>query len=384
VTPVLVGLLAAACGLGASGTPAAGGRTAWIGPRLGADSLANTRIGGPFGTTLAFGFRPKWSGSVTSVRFYVVVNSDGSGGEYSGGDGGTLRVSLTTANDAGLPAAVPLASTELRPRIDAISFPLARFDSPPSVVAGRSYYIVFTNTSPHPSENWVSVNALLAPSAGVPPPPNALSGGVLLGDSEDGGATPTNWRPRAQGSGDVYMPIIDVAGPVDGQHIGVGYMESWISNPKPIADSAAVRELFTYKGTGRTRVIQALVRLRRTGDYVGPLGVRLEDPRGKALAVSNVPGSRVPSGEPGWVSATFRHPAVVKPGQKLALVLRSAGGTFETFPLRKGSAFGFDGSTIFSWGYAQFSSSGSWAGWDQWGDSNRSDGDLQFALRLRS
>jgi hypothetical protein len=380
LAPVLVGLLAAACSLGATSRPAAGIKSEWIGPRVGADALANTRIGGPYGTTLAFRFRPTWSGSVTGVRFYIVVNSGGVG-EYSGGDGGILRVSLMASDDGGLPAADALASTELRPQTDAISFPFARFDSPPQVVAGRSYYVVFTNTSPNPSENWVSVNALVGNAAG-PVPPNPLSGGVLLGDSKDGGATPTNWRARAQGSGDVYMPIIDVAGAQDGQHLGVGYMESWISNPKPIGGSAAVRELFTYRGSGSARVLRALVRVRRTGDPAGPLSVKLEDPRGRTLATSSVPGTQVPSGGLGWVSTTFRHPPVLRPGQRLAFVLRSPGGAFETFPLREGTAFGFTGNTVFGSGSAQFSSSGSWTGWDQWGDSNRRDGDLQFALRL--
>jgi hypothetical protein len=90
----------------------------------------------------------------------------------------------------------------------------------------------------------------------------------------------------------------------------------------------------------------------------------------------------VPSDGLCWVSSTFRHPPVLRPGQKLAFVLRSAGGAFETFPLREGTAFGFTGNTVFGSGYAQFSSSGDWTGWDQWGDSNRKDGDLQFALRL--
>jgi hypothetical protein len=38
---------------------------------------------------------------------------------------------------------------------------------------------------------------------------------------------------------------------------------------------------------------------------------------------------------------------------------------------------------VFTAGYAQFSHAGGWTGWDQWGDTNRSDGDLQFALQLR-
>ena len=269
----------------------------------------------------------------------------------------------------------------MRPQISAISFPYVRFPTPARVVAGRAYDIVFTNTSSNPAENWVSVNALIGHGAGVPPPPLSLAGGVLLGDSKDGGATPANWRARAQGSGENYLPIVDVVGTADGQHVGLGYMESWISNPKPIDGSGAVRELFTYRRAA-ARVIQALVRVRRTGDHVGPLSVRLEDPSGRALAVANVPGALVPSDGPGWVSATFRRPPLLRNGQKLALVLRSAGGTFEAFPLRKGLAFRFDASTVFHAGHAQFSRSGRWAGWDQWGQSNRKDGDLQFALRM--
>jgi hypothetical protein len=361
----------------------AGQGTVWIGPRLGADALANTPIGGPFGTTLAFRFRSTWSGSVTGVRFYVVVNFGGAQG-YSGGDGGTLRVSLVADGDSGLPSATALASAMLRPDMDAISFPLVRFDLPPRVEAGRDYHIVFTNTSPNPAQNYISVNALVGRSGGAAPPPLPVAGAVLLGDSTDGGATPANWRGRSQSPGEVYLPILDVAGAGNGQHLGLGYMESWISNPKPIDSLAAVRELFTYRRSRPARLLEALVRVRRTGDHVGPLSVRLEDPDGRTLAVSNVPGAGVPSDVAGWVTATFRKPPLLRKGRKLALVLRSAGGTFEAFPLRKGSAFGFDGGTVFSAGYAQFSRSGSWRGWDQWGQPNRADGDLQFALRLRS
>jgi hypothetical protein len=360
-----------------------GARTVWLGSRVGADALANTRIGGPFGTTLAFGFRATWSGSVTGVRFYVVVNS-GSVGEYSGGDGGILRVALVTQGKDGLPSATMLASAELHPQIHTISFPFVRFGTPPQVVAGRSYDIVFTNTSPKPAQNWVSVNALVGHGAGVPPPPLALAGDVLLGDSKDGGATPVNWRARAQGSGENYLPIMDVVGAGNGQHLGLGYMESWVSNPKPIDSSGAVRELFTYRGASPARVLEALVRVQRTGDHLGPLSVRLEDPEGRTLAAAGVPGALVPSDGPGWVRATFPNPPLLRNGQKLALVLRSAGGTFEAFPLRKGLDFGFGDATVFSAGYAQFLRAGKWAGWDQWDHPNRRDGDLQFALRLRA
>ena len=261
LTPVLVGLLAAACSLGATSRPAAGIKSEWIGPRVGADALANTRIGGPYGTTLAFRFRPTWSGSVTGVRFYIVVNSGGVG-EYSGGDGGILRVSLMASDDGGLPAADALASTELRPQTDAISFPFARFDSPPQVVAGRSYYVVFTNTSPNPTENWVSVNALVGSAAG-PAPPNPVRRCVArrlegwrqlrrTGVPELRGRRRLHADHRRRGRTGRAAPRRRLHGVMDLQS-------------KPIGGSAAVRELFTYRGSGRARVLRALVRVRRTG-----------------------------------------------------------------------------------------------------------------------
>lgn len=291
VTQVLVGLLATGCGQGATSPRVAGTAPGWFGPGVGADALANTRIGGPFGTTLAFRFRPTWSGNVTGVRFYIVANS-GSVGEYSGGNGGTLRVSLVAGGKGGLPTTNVLASAEHRPQISAISFPLVRFGGRAEVTAGRDYDIVFTNTSAKPAENWISVNALVGHGTGTPQPPLALAGGVFLGDSADGGATPKNWRARAQGSRDSYLPIMEIAGGRTGQHLGLGYMESWISNPKPIGRSAAVRELFTYKAARAAHVLQAFVRVRRTGAHVGPLSVQLEDPGGGTLAAATIPGLR--------------------------------------------------------------------------------------------
>ena len=295
-------------------------------------------------------------------------------GEYSGGDGGTLRVSLVAGGKGGLPTSSVLASAEIRPQIRAISFPLVRFGGKAAVTAGRDYDIVFTNTSAKPAENWISVNALVGHGTGAPQPPLAPAGGVFLGDSADGGATPKNWRARAQGSRDNYLPIIEIAGGRTGQHLGLGYMESWISNPKPIASSASVRELFTYKAARAAHVLQAFVRVRRTGAHGGPLSVQLEDPGGKTLAAASIQGPRVPSGSAGWVSATVPKPPVIRDGSKLALVLRSTSGAFEAFPLRKGLAFGF--GAVFSGGSAQYSTSQGWTGWDQWGDTNRTDGDL--------
>jgi hypothetical protein len=110
--------------------------------------------------------------------------------------------------------------------------------------------------------------------------------------------------------------------------------------------------------------------------------VSLETPSGKVLAETRVNGSAVPGDAPGWVSAEFSKPATLRQGERLALVLRSDDANFEIYPIRDGAPYGFGAGTTFSAGYAQFSTGSSWAGWDQWDESNRKDGDLQFALQL--
>ena len=358
------------------------------GPALGrhgslvaADSLANTRIGGPYGTVLSFRFRSHWTGVVRSVRVYVVVNSDGRDG-YSGGTGGRLRVSLVA--DDGRPSHLPsgrrLASAAVAaPSHD--SWPLVRFAKAPKVVAGRYYHVVFTNDDPDPRDNYVSINALLAYGHDEPSPrvPDGLA--VLLGSTRDGGATPRHWETRTEQPGQRYAPILDVAGAQPGQHLGLGYMEVWSGNPKPIGGDAEVRQLL---GRGPSRAITgAWLRVRRHAGASAPLRLSIGPAAGgAALASASVPASSIPADGDRWVHVRFAHP-VRAPGRSLALTAAAdAPSSYEAFPIRNGVEFGFDPRAVFSAGYAQFTGGGGWTGWDQWGQPNRHDGDLQFAIEL--
>lgn len=70
-------------------------------------------------------------------------------------------------------------------------------------------------------------------------------------------------------------------------------------------------------------------------------------------------------------------------GETYNLVLQATAPTvYQTYPIRKGSYYGFQSGTYFADGYAQFKVTTSWIGWTQWGVTNRTDGDLQFAFRL--
>jgi len=348
------------------------------GSLVSADSLANTRIGGPYGTVLAYRFRSRWTGVVRGVRFYVTVNSDGRSG-YSGGSGGTLRIAL--ARDGGRRRHVPgksLAAVRMAaPSRDV--WPLVRFRRPVRVTAGRFYHVVFSNLDRDPERNYVSINALVAYGSrgSAPPLPDGMA--VLLGGTSDGGATPRSWDSRSQRRGDRYAPILEVEGGRPGQHLGLGYMEVWVGNPKPIGGGASVRQLLGRRPA--SRISGVWLRLRRSAGEAAPLTLRIERVTGGVLASRTVPASAVSSGTPQWVHVRFPTPVRVDGREPLALVAASAGGaSYEAFPIRKGTEFGFDPDTVFGGGYAQFADGRSWLGWDQWGGHDLRTGDLQFSL----
>src|SRR3954451_9622596 len=47
-----------------------------FGPLVGADSLDNFQIGGPRRGILAYRFRAPWTGTVNSVRFFAILNTE--------------------------------------------------------------------------------------------------------------------------------------------------------------------------------------------------------------------------------------------------------------------------------------------------------------------
>lgn len=340
-----------------------------------ADTLANTRIGGPYGTVLAFRFRSAWTGEVRGVRFYVVRNSDGRTG-YSGGTGGTLRVTLVDDADGRPAHGRPLAAATIEPP-DRDAWPLVRFPKPARVTRGHRYHVVFTNLDPEPRRNYVSINALLSHGHRKPAPrlPHGL--GVSVSDAVDGGRTPGGWWSRVQRAGDRYVPILEVAGGRDGERLGVGYMEVWVNNPKPIGGARKVRQLLAAR-PGRA-VTGAWLRVRRRGDVRAPLQLRIERAGGGVLAGAHVAAGAVRRDAPGWVHVRF--PRRVPLQGELALVAASSEpSAYEAFAIRKGTEFGFDARTVFDGGYAQFTQGREWVGWDQWGGHDLRTGDLQFAL----
>ncbi len=351
------------------------------------DSLANTPIG-PHGNQVSYRFRARPGGPLRGIRPFLIWSFRKAG--YHGGTGGTLKVEIQA--DDGSPAHAPsgrvLATSRqtlnLVPASDRF-YPLIAFDREPVLAAGTLYHAVFTNADPRAGVNFVSVNAIFTRAAGAPIQPTLPDEDwAMLFRS----AARPRWEPRrTPGTAEGFTPILEVYYE-GGASQGIGYMEFWMGAPRPVAGTASVGEVFTV--TGASRKVEAVhIRVRRLAGK-GPLAARLESADGKALAEAACdPGCPPASascalGGCGWVEATFpRPPPTLQGGRTYRLVLAARGdGRFEAFPMRKGTDKGFSAATLFADGHAEFKDEGGWKGWTQWGQSSRTDSDLQFYFTL--
>jgi hypothetical protein len=252
------------------------------------------------------------------------------------------------------------------------------FDRQPELKAGTLYHVVFTNPHPRPEENFVSLNAAFTVAAPKPLQPGwADEDWALLFRNR---LHPVWALRRTPGTQEGFTPILEVLYGKGGAQ-GVGYIEFWMTAAKPIGGAARVGELFTVKGSART-VRGVAVRVRRVGGE-GGLGAQVETPEGQVLGGGTSTGGPPPSpagslGGCAWMEVAFPAPIPLRPGGTYRLVLSSRSARFEAFPMRKGLDKGFSGATVFEEGYAQFNDGRRWAGWEQWGQKDRKDSDLQF------
>jgi Putative Ig domain len=348
---------------------------AYYGPGLGSDGLANTVVGGPSGNVVSYRFRAGHSGSLQQIHVYLIQQHAG----YSAGTGGQIQITVNT--DDGTPSHNP-SSTVLATYLlsnpasatPSIYFPIFVFPVPPTLVQGQLYHIVFTNVDPNSTANYLSVDALYYANPTTPAQPTISdvdSAELLSGPS-------VAWAPRKG-----YTPILELDYQ-DGFSELIGYMEVWVGVPQNISGTSAVRETFTVSKAQRT-VTSASVRVARTSG-AEPLTIRLENGDGSIIEEGQIPAASAPLTSPTsytWVTYTFSSAHDLAVGQTYSLEFDAPStSNYQAYPIRKGSAYGFQNTTYFPDGYAQFNSSGFWVGWTQWGVSNRTDGDLQFYFGL--
>ena len=352
--------------------------TGFYGPGLAANSLGNTPVGGPFNNTVSYRFLAKHSGVLEQARIYLIPDHPG----YAGGTAGTIEVTLNTDDGTAAhhPTSNVLASYVIRDVLSLASparyFYLMKFASPPTLTAGQLYHFVFKNIDPSPLVNFLSVDDMYETPATTPTQPTISDTNAAVLLSQEGGS----WAPRPG-----YTPIYELDFS-SGISEGIGYIEFWSGAPQTITTGHAVRETFTVSGSA-INVSSAAVRVARV-DSNGPLVLRLENADGSLIDETDIPATQIPestSAAPvyAWMSANFSSTHTLLPGQTYHLDLEADAPTeYQAFPIRKGFAYGFQNTTYFPDGYAQFMQGGSWVGWTQWGATNRTDGDLQFYFNL--
>ena len=344
------------------------------GPRFAADGLANTTLG-QSGNTVSYRFRAHHTGSLQQIHVYLIVPPDAG---YSGGSGGHVEITVDTddGTSAHNPSSTVLASyllTDYQSATPSTFFPIFTFTTPPSLVEGNLYHIVFSNPDSNPNTNFLSVDTLYVatpPSPWQPAVSDTDSAELLSRDGQ-------TWSPRAG-----FLPILQLDF-TDGWQEGMGYMESWIGAPQDISGSSnGVREQFTVSGTSRT-VASVAVRVARISGS-DPLRVLLKNGDGSVIEQGTIPASTFPTASLyTWASLQFASAHTLALGSQYSLELATeSSSTYQTFPNRKGVAQNFASTTYYTDGYAQFKQNDSWVGWTQWGVTDRKDGDLQFYFEV--
>jgi hypothetical protein len=343
------------------------------GAAVGSDGLANTTVG-PWQRMVSYRFRATHSGTLQKAMIYLIPDKSG----YAGGTGGTIQVSIRTDDetDAHNPGSDSLETYNIQGAASlstpARYFYIMNFSNPPALKAGHLYHMVFENVDDHPQNNFISVDALYESSvqSSMPPAPSDPDAAVLMKETDG------PWAPRAG-----YAPIYELDYE-DGASEGIGYMEAWVDDQQDISGTNSIRETFTVSGA-QFDVASASVRVARVKGN-DPLVIRLENEDGSLIEEGSVQASDIPSSSSdspvnAWATFPFSSSHTLVPGQTYHLVFTtSSTSTYQAVPVQKGSYYGFQSTTYFPDGYAQVSTGDSWTGLSEWGDANRTDGDLQF------
>ncbi len=322
------------------------------------DSRNNKPIGSTQRARLAYRFRATTTSAATTLR--VQQRGLGGGATYSGGDGGTIGVSIQP-DSGGEPSGTILSSLTLNPGNPTGNWEvwtLLTFPSPATLSNGQIYHVVFENVSADPVTNYISLNALFYWGGPYTPRQPTWSDDYAVLYAE-----PTTWLVQ-----DVDTPIMDL-GYADGTHDGMNYIGSMGPNYGSISGATdMVREHFTVSGGDRT-VTSANVKVKRING-ASPLIITLETGAGSIIEAFSIPSSSIPLGElptadteaalggNTWARATFLSPHVLASGQTYNLRLSTADGTqYIAVPVQEGTTKGML-STCFTDGDGQGTTDG--------------------------
>ena len=338
---VLAGVLLMASSVLAPGTPPGPPTSGFYGS-IAADAKANIQVGGADGGTgrarVSHRFRAGTTAALTSIRF-----AQRGGPGYSGGDGGTMRISVRS-DDRGNPSDTVLATVERafgNPSGDWSTYHDTTFPERATLRAGELYHITFENTS-RAGQDFISINELLVFDETVPRQP-------LYPDADYAVlyATDETWSVLPH-----FTAVMDLTYS-DGHHDGMGYIESmWQQFGTISGDADQVRQRFTVSGGDRV-VTSASVRVRRSSG-TSPLTITLETGGGDPIESLEISADDVPivagddpeDGSGTWASVRFTESRLLSNGSTYELRLTTAVGTeYTVVPVREGTDSGSEGGT---------------------------------------
>lgn len=302
-------------------TPVAAPSGVIYGPGIAIDSAQNHQVGSSNQGIVSYRFQASSTSAITAVLAEYRI---GIASGYSGGNNGTIRVSVK-ADSGGSPTGADLAFVDFT--IGAVAdndhyIRQVNFGSPYTVTSGTVYHIVFTNVSGSPTTNYLSINSDFTFDALTPRQPAFPDSGLAVLYSTSGGAFSLQSRET---------PTLDIVY-ANGSHDGNGYVDPYRTGVSLITGTTKmVREHFTVSGGDRT-VTQVFVRPGRTsGSDV--LSIRLETGAGVEIETVTIPAASVTVvSSPGadastgnWVGASFGSSHVLSNGQTYNLRLSCAG-----------------------------------------------------------
>ena len=345
------------------------------GPGIGADSLANTIIGGPNGTLVSYRFRATESAALDSITIYLQTGSG-----YSAGDRGTLRIAVR--QDSGAPdfhPAGPILAQRVVKEPNVGAGKTYRFRSPPRLQAGSLYHVVFSNTHPQAASNYISINGLYIARSPTAAQPKLSTRGWAHLTKHQGG----DWMVGVPGG--ALTPIMALRY-ANGASSGMGYVEVWLHSKQIISGESRVREVFSV--WGRDKLVSSLsLRVKREAGQ-GPLHYRLRRGDGKLIEKGAITADRIPMRSGGgtkgfvWATIDLRREQRLRHGKKYQIVFRTKNlaTTYSVLAIREGASYGYPTRTFFANGRAEFWDGSRWRLFHAWGEGNP-EGDLQFYFR---
>ena len=301
------------------GTP-----SAIYGPGIAIDNAQNHQYGSSNQGIVAVRFRA--STYATAINATTAEYRIGTASGYSGGNNGTVRISIKADDGTGKPTGADLAFVDFT--IGAVAdndhyIRRVAFGSPYTVTAGTLYHIVWTNVDGSPTVNYASLNNAFNFDTLVPRQPAYPDTDYAVLYSTSGGAFAV--MPHETGVLDIEY--------ANGLHDGMGYVGPYQTGVRLISGTTTMaREQFTVSGGDKT-VTQVFVRPGRTSG-TDVLSLRLETGTGTLIEAVTIPAASVTvvptpgdtsSSTGNWVGATFASSHVLTNGQAYHLQLSCAG-----------------------------------------------------------